>query len=446
MSAHPTSPVPSSSGAISVCEGSAKRRIASGACLWLMGGVWVAMAACMSTDQSAPPANALHIGAVLPFSGERAASGVPLEAALRLAIEDVNAAGGLGGRPLWLDVADSHSDDLRGTANALKLIEDNALPFFVGTEEPAIAYQITSAVKVHGMVHLMPALTSARFHDPNAGAAWFRLSPSVTYIACSLGKHILAEGRTKPLVVVDADDYSRFFAVKLGSVFRIKGYSALPTLVVDPGSSSYTQSFETILRLAPDAVVVMTSPAVAAGLLQEWVARGRPIKIYLGPTLRDPELLRNVPTGILEGVNGVSPDLGERAPAFAVYHETRTTIPPVAGSHYYFDAAALLSLAAAEGFAQEGSIPTPPAMKPHMLNVTSETGIVVAFNQLAEGFALLAAGQKISYRGAAGSYVLNANGDSTLSRGVIWQIVGNDFVTIAYGQCDGTDVDTTDEQ
>jgi ABC-type branched-subunit amino acid transport system substrate-binding protein len=433
------------SGAIRVSGGTREGSIASGACRLLAAGACFSLAACISNAEPTPAPDAIRIGAVLPFSGTRAASGVPLEAALRLAVDDVNAAGGLGGRPLWLDVADSHSDDVRGTANALDLIESKALPFFIGTEEPKIAYQITSAVKAHSMVHVMPALTSAQFHDPSATAAWFRISPSVSFIACALAKRVLADGLSKVSVVVDSDDYSGNFAVKFGAVLRTKANTALPSLLLDPHSSSYAETFTTLINLAPDAVVLMTSPSLAARFLQEWAVRGRPIKIYLGPTLKDPALLRNVPAGILEGVTGVSADLGEQSAAFAAYFETRTTVIPVAGSHYYFDAVSLLALAVAEGIAQDGSIPAPAAIKAHMLNVSSAAGSVVSFDRLAEGLALLAAGEKVSYSGAAGSYVLNALGDTTLSRGSIWQITGNDFVTVGFEQCDATDLDKFDQ-
>jgi ABC-type branched-subunit amino acid transport system substrate-binding protein len=419
---------------------SERQRLASGACLLLAGWAGLSLLGCVSSDKPAPPADAIRIGAVLPFSGERAASGVPLEAALRLAVEDVNAAGGLGGRQLWLDIEDSHSDDARGTANAIKLIESSAIPFFVGPEEPRVAYQIVNTIKSHNMVDLLPALTSSRFHDPSASAAWFRLSPSVSYVACALAKRMLADGMAKVSVVVDADDYSGNFAVMLGSVIRSNGGTMLPSVLVDPRSSSYSELFETLLHLAPDAAVLMTSPSSAASFLQEWAVRGRHIKLYLGPTLKDPALLRNVPAGLLEGLNGVSADLGDQAPAFAAYFETRTTIHPVAGSYYYFDAVALLALAVAEGVAQEGTIPSPAAMKTHMLNVSSAAGTVVSFDRLADGLALLASRQKISYSGAAGSYVLNALGDSTLNRGAIWQIAGNDFVTVGSEQCGTADL------
>jgi branched-chain amino acid transport system substrate-binding protein len=408
-------------------------------------GCLLAMAGCISTKEPAPDPNAIRIGTVLPFSGTRAASGVPLEAALRLAIDDVNAAGGLGGRPLWLDSADSHSDENRGTANALDLIENRGISFFIGTEEPRITYQITSAVKAHGLVQVLPALTSAQFHDPSATAAWFRISPSVSYLACALAKRVMAEGLSKVSVVVDADDYSGNFAVRFNASIRTKGYTTLPSLLMDPNSSSFAEMFVTLLNLHPDAVVLMTSPSLAARFLQEWALRDRPLKIYMGPTLKNPELLRNVPAGILEGVVGVSADLGEQAATFAAYLESRSTALPVAESHYYFDAVALLSLAVAEGIAQSGSIPTPAAIKAHMLNVTSPEGNQVTFDRLDEGLARLAAGEKVSYRGAAGSYVLSSLGDSTLSRGSIWQVAGNDFVTVGSEQCDPKDMDNLDK-
>ncbi len=420
------------------------RKIAPSLCWLAWAWACCSSAACISTEEPRPADDAIRIATVLPFSGVRAASGVPLEAALRLAIDEVNAAGGLAGRDLWLDVADSHSDDLRGTENATKLIDGNLPSFFIGTEEPKIAYQLTRAVKAHGMVHVMPGLTSAQFHDPSAAAAWFRISPSVSYLSCALAKHVLADGLTKVSVVIDSDDYSGNFAVRFGAVLRTKANSTMPSLLLDPTSSSYEDIFARLLTLAPEAVVLVTSPAVAIRFLQEWAVRGRPIRIYLGPTLKDPALLRNVPAGVLEGMVGVSADLGEQASSFARFFETRTTVLPVAGSHYYYDAVALLALAVSEGLAQEGLFPTPAILKTHMLNVSSEGGSGVSFDTLADGLALIATGQKVSYHGAAGSYVLSSLGDSTLNRGSIWQIVGNDFVTVGSQQCDTKDMDRID--
>jgi len=397
---------------------------------------------CIATDGTHAPSNAIHIGTVLPFSGERASSGVALEGAMRLAMDAVNSETGFSGQSLWLDLGDSHSDDARGTGNALELIKQGQMPFFVGTEEPGIAFQITDAIKSHEMVHLMPGLTSAQFHDPSAKAAWFRLSPSVSYLACALAKHMRADGIEKANLLIDPDDYSSTFATIFSRVFTANGGTSLPILVVTPQGGSLADLFATLSRLSPDASALITSPAVAAGILQEWAVRGKPGKWYLGPTLNNPELVRNVPMGVLEGLQGISADLGERAGDFEDFFEANTGIPPLAGSHYYYDAVALLALANAESFAQTGTLPSPAAIKDHMLRITAPGGTVVAFDQLAQGVALLSTQQKVQYQGAAGFYTLNSLGDTTQNRGVIWEIKGTRFNTIDYLQCVPGEVET----
>jgi ABC-type branched-subunit amino acid transport system substrate-binding protein len=402
-----------------------------------------AVGGCVSTQESAPPPNAIRLGTVLPFSGERAGSGVALETAVRLAIEIVNSAQALGGRQLWLDVRDSHSDDARGTANALDLINQGEIPFFIGTEEPRIAFEITTAIKSHQMVHLMPGLTSAQFHDPSAHAAWFRFSPAVSYLACALAKHMRNDGIDKANLVTGPDDYSSAFATAFDRTFTWNGGTVAPNLEVDPGHESLADLFTTLGRLSTDATVLVTSPATAATLLQEWAVRGKPVKWYLGPTLNNPELLKNVPMGVLDGVQGISADLGERAQSFDSFFQARSGVPPLAGAHYYFDAVVLLALALQEAIVQTGQFPSPAVLKDHMLNVTASGRTAVAFDQIPLALQLLAAGERIEYQGAAGFYVLNSLGDSTQTRGMIWEIAGSSFSSLDYQQCTPEEVGDT---
>jgi ABC-type branched-subunit amino acid transport system substrate-binding protein len=395
---------------------------------------------CLSEHDSPADEGDIMIGTVLPFSGERAASGVALEQALRLAIDMTNDAGGLAGKRLSLKVMDSHSDDARGTANALDIIDKNPLSYFIGPEEPKVAFQIANAVRSHQLIHLLPGLTSPVFHDPSNQAAWFRLSPSVSYLACALAKHMYKQGVSRATVVVDPDDYASTFATLFGRVLTDQGGSMLPVLHISADATSFDGVFSSITRYAPDAAVLVTSPAVAAAFLQEWVVRGKPSRWYLGPTLNNAELLRNVPAGVLDGVEGISPDLGSQASAFEAFFTERTTVPPVAGSHYYFDAVAMLALAVADGIAKDGAMPTPASFWTHMQAVSSYGGEPIAFDQLAVGLGLVSAGTKIEYRGAAGNYVLNAQGDSIENRGAIWRIADMGFQTIDYEQCADSEV------
>jgi hypothetical protein len=168
--------------------------------------------------------------------------------------------------------------------------------------------------------------------------------------------------------------------------------------------------------------------------------RGRVGKWYLGPTLNNPALLRNVPAGVLEGIAGISPDLGIDAEAFDQHFERETGGLPPAGSHYYFDAVALLALSIAEGVALDGAIPDPVTFQLHMQRITSAPGSIVSFENLAAGLAMAASGQDIQYHGAAGTYVLDSQGDSIQNQASIWTIVGNTFQPIGAQLCNDDEV------
>jgi urea transport system substrate-binding protein len=63
-----------------------------------------------SGDASATPKAPIAVGSILEETGATAAYGVPMAAATRLAIDDINAHGGVLGRKLKLDARDSKSD------------------------------------------------------------------------------------------------------------------------------------------------------------------------------------------------------------------------------------------------------------------------------------------------------------------------------------------------
>ena len=395
---------------------------------------------CVPSEDQADPGDAIRIGATLPFSGDRAASGGALERALQLAANVVNANGGLLSRPLRLEIRDSHSDDKRGTETTLDLLNGVPMPFFIGPEEPRIAYQISDAIKTYKMVNLLPGLTSPTIHDSSGRAAWFRLSPSPHYLACALAKQMYNDGVRRANAVTDPDDYSGAFATIFGRVFTDMGGTMVPGLQLPSSGSSFSEVFAAIERFSPDATLLVTSPAVGAGVLQEWAVRGKVGKWYLGPTLNNPGLLRNVPAGVLEGLLGISPDLGPNAEAFDAYFEAETGMPPLAGAHYYFDAVALLALSIAEGIALNAAIPAAASFDLHMQKVTSAPGEIITFDNLATGLTLAAAGVDVQYHGAAGSYVLNREGDSIQNQATIWQIRENTVHKIGTELCNDEEV------
>ena len=72
--------------------------------------------------------------------------------------------------------------------------------------------------------------------------------------------------------------------------------------------------------------------------------------------------------------------------------------------------------------------------------MTTISDQVVSYDSLAAGLALVLAGGKVQYSGAAGNYVLSLDGDSIENRATIWQIIGNTFHNIDSEQCSDAEV------
>ena len=73
-----------------------------------------------------PAAGPLKIGALLPHTGDLASAGPPMFAGAQLAIREINAAGGVLGKPVQLVDGDDFTDPDKAKATAHPLINDEA--------------------------------------------------------------------------------------------------------------------------------------------------------------------------------------------------------------------------------------------------------------------------------------------------------------------------------
>jgi len=100
-----------------------------------------------------PTAPPIRIGVLHSLSGTMAASERPLVDAVRLAVEEVNAAGGLLGRPVDMVVADGRSDDGVFAAEAERLIVAERVSALFGCWTSACRKAVKPVVEKHH--HLM---------------------------------------------------------------------------------------------------------------------------------------------------------------------------------------------------------------------------------------------------------------------------------------------------
>src|SRR5512138_257404 len=101
----------------------------------------------------------VKIGNIEPLSGPSASVGVQGKQAREMAVEEINAAGGikaLGGAKLELIYADSKSDPNVGVAEAERLINTEKVNVLTGCWNSAVTYPVTAIAERYGMPFVVP--------------------------------------------------------------------------------------------------------------------------------------------------------------------------------------------------------------------------------------------------------------------------------------------------
>jgi branched-chain amino acid transport system substrate-binding protein len=123
--------------------------------------VGLALTALVALSFAAPAAaqKTIKIGNVEPLSGPSASVGVQGKQAREMAIEEINAAGGiksLGGAKLELVYADSKSDPTVGVTETERLINTEKVNIMTGCWNSAVTYPATQVAERYGVPFVVP--------------------------------------------------------------------------------------------------------------------------------------------------------------------------------------------------------------------------------------------------------------------------------------------------
>jgi branched-chain amino acid transport system substrate-binding protein len=149
----------------------AKKHIIIGAVLLLA----VIAGACLQDTQS----DEIKIGAILPLTGEAAEYGEDAKLGIDLAVEEINAAGGINGKMIQVVYEDSQATPSQGVAAIQKLITVDKVPVIIGAMASSVTLAIAPIAEENKVVLLSPASTAPQITE--AGDYIFRNEVSDAY-------------------------------------------------------------------------------------------------------------------------------------------------------------------------------------------------------------------------------------------------------------------------
>jgi ABC-type branched-subunit amino acid transport system substrate-binding protein len=359
---------------------------------------------CLESEEP-PSQEGIRLGALLPYTGELAASGHGIEQGMILAIEDINRAGGVAGQPLVLDFQDTHSDLTRGEASARRLF-DRGVSAIVGPEEPALARKLAPLLGERGAVMISGGI-SARAEPGSDPSLWLRIFPSAKTVTTELAARMRADGiESASLLYVD-DGYGATFASLLTQKFQGLGGTIQDSLRM-PENLSEPIRFP---NGNADAVVLIAYPRGAALAVSQLSAGGFRGRWYFGPSLDSEEFVWNTPAGLLDGMVGISPALTADSAEFARRFRERWGEEPALSANFYYDGVAVLALALQEAHSELGRAPDERELAASIRSVSGPPGRILTWRELDLALGTLASGSPVNYRGISGGVDFDHDGD-----------------------------------
>ena len=222
----------------------------------------------------------LIIGTLLPLTGNLAFLGPPEVAGAKLAVEDINAAGGVLGQPVQLlegDSGDASTDTATQTAD--RLIQAGA-DVIVGAASSGVSLTVIDAITGAGVMQISPANTSDQFTDYDDNGLYFRTAPPDTLQARALADLIIEDGNNTVGILALNDPYGTGLASNTVDNLIAAGLSedSIESITYDPQAANFDSEIQEMVDFNPDAIVVIgfeESSRILQGLNQNGIGPQR---------------------------------------------------------------------------------------------------------------------------------------------------------------------------
>ena len=229
--------------------------------------------------------NGIVLGMSAAFSGPSGGLGNELYRGARACFDQVNANGGVGGRPVSLDVRDDGYQPGRCVANTTALMERDdvfALFGYVGTPTVARVLPLLQAHQDEHIYLFFPFSGAQPQRDPPHGEFAFNLRPSYRAETAGLVDNLLDTGRQRIGVFYQDDDYGRSGSAGVREALRRRGEELAGEAAYRRGEAfghSMAPQVEALKAGNPDAVICVGAYAACAAFLRDAVDGGLRVPI-----------------------------------------------------------------------------------------------------------------------------------------------------------------------
>jgi neutral amino acid transport system substrate-binding protein len=377
------------------------------------------------------PEEGVKIGTLLSITGDLAPYGGPMEKAAVLAIDEVNANGGLLGQQVTMINEDSQTSEIAAVDGANKLVNINKVPVIIGAAGSSISLSFIEITTGNNVVQISPSNTAPDFTTYDDNDFYFRTCPSDALQGKAMALLAIEENYTTASTLVLNNAYGVGFETVFVEEFKSMGGKVLDRVKYDPQASTFNSEIEEAAQGNPDVIILISYPETGSLILKAAYEKGAMdnIEWLLSEGLKDETLAESVGKDtqgnyIIAGFKGTAPDPTVTGPAYDTFNDAYKakygTVTTTFTSNTY-DAAAVIALAIEKAGSADGT-----AIRDNIRAVANPPGIEVT--DIGEGLRLIREGTDINYQGASGDVNFDINGDITTAYYAKWQVADDGSV------------------
>jgi len=217
--------------------------------------VWVSFLAGLliaGMSVSSQAAEPVVIGSISPLTGTNAVQGLDMKRGEELALEEINAAGGIGGRPLKIIWEDTESSSKGGMDAVHKLVEINKVPLILGAYSSGISLPTGQWTNSKKVIQIAEASTSPKLRD--IGPYFFDIMGLDEVMGTMLAEFALESGAKTFASITVNNPFGIGIEIWTKKTIDKAGRKWLQAVRYDEKKTDYRAEIERLFAKNPEAV------------------------------------------------------------------------------------------------------------------------------------------------------------------------------------------------
>ncbi len=392
--------------------------------------------ACLLSARSAD--GVLSLGTLLPRTGTFIYSGPAQEAAVQLAMKDINDAGGVPRIVVKLDAANQR-DEGNPAADTASQSTDALLAggvdAIIGPATSPVAGKVIDKITCAGVIMFAPANTSPVFTTYPDHGLYFRTAPLSTLEGSVLGKLVVADGNSTAVVMSRDDLFGNYLREATQKKIQESGGQVLDSFPYDPSALDYKKEIQRVKALDPDAIVLIgfaESAQILVNMIEEGLGPGSKRLYVAGANMTNTLVGQVSPrdSGVLAGMRGTPLDTGGEEFVKRL-REVSPGLQDLTYAPQAYDAVVITALAAAIAGTDQAA-----AIAEEINGVTRAGDRCTNFVAC---MALVKEGKNIDYDGPSGRLEFSDPGEPRVGTYVISEIQADGTVTAIRSETVGSE-------